>query len=297
MGTFHVTEDVYGIDVGLFDQGVTAVYLFDDEKPALVDAGTAVGAETILKGIRECGVDPAGLEHIICSHIHADHSGAAADLAATAPDAEVYIHETTADHLVDPTGLITSSRRAMGDHFELLGEQDPVPADRVVRVGDEGATLNLGANTLELHHHPGHSPDHIAVWNPERALLFAAECIGMYLPRADRWLPPGTLPNFDVDLVEQAISELQMLEPETVLFPHFGVSPVAGDELFDIAQRTLNRFDKGVVEYHDTTEDLAATKVAVAEELIDVSPPYDPLVESFYTDLITEGFLKHHNRL
>ena len=294
MDTFRVTDDVYGIDIGLFDDDVTAVYLFDDEEPALVDAGTAVAADTVLEGIADCGVDPADLRHVVVSHVHADHSGAAADLAEAAPDADVYIHHSTADHLVDPSGLVASSKQAMGDQFEELGAQDPVPRERIVEVGDEGTTVDLGANTLELRHHPGHSPDHLAVWNPERSLLFAAECAVMYLARAERWLPPATLPNFDVDLVDTAIAELRELDPETVVFPHFGVSPLAGEELFDLAERELHRFDERILELYAEHEDLAATKEAVAAELIDCSPPYDPGVEGFYANLITEGFLRHH---
>ncbi|MFC7228547.1 MBL fold metallo-hydrolase [Salinirubellus salinus] len=297
MDTFRVTEGVHGIDIGLFDDGVTAVYLFDDEEPALVDAGTAVAADDILEGIAECGVDPADLRHLVVSHVHADHSGAAADLCEAAPDAEVYIHESTADHLVDPSGLVASSRRAMGDLFEQLGAQGPVPRERVVEVGDDGLTLDLGANTLELRHHPGHSPDHLAVWNPERDLLFAAECAVMYLARAERWLPPATLPNFDADLVAEAIEELRDLDPETVVFPHFGESPLAGDELFDLAARELDRFDERIRALYDEHGDLDATKAAVAAELIDCSPPYDPAVESFYANLVTEGFLRHHGAL
>jgi glyoxylase-like metal-dependent hydrolase (beta-lactamase superfamily II) len=297
MDTFRVTDDVYGIDIGLFDDGVTAVYLFDDEEPALVDAGTAASADALLEGIATCGVDPAALQHVVVSHVHADHSGAAADLCDAAPEASVYIHELTADHLVDPSGLVASSKQAMGEQFDQLGAQDPVPPERIVEVGDEGLDVDLGANTLELHHHPGHSPDHFAVWNPERDLLFAAECAVMYLARAERWLPPSTLPNFDVALVETAIEELRELDPETVVFPHFGVSPIAGEELFDVAARELERFDERILALHEEHDDLAATKATVAAELIDCSPPYDPGVESFYANLITEGFLRHHDAL
>jgi glyoxylase-like metal-dependent hydrolase (beta-lactamase superfamily II) len=297
MDTFRVTDDVYGIDIGLFDDDVTAVYLFDDEEPALVDAGTAVAADGIVESIAECGVNPADLRHVVVSHVHADHSGAAADLADAAPDANVYIHHSTADHLADPAGLVASSKQAMGDQFVELGAQDPVPRERIVEVGDDGLDIDLGANTLSLRHHPGHSPDHLAVWNPERDLLFAAECLVMYLARAERWLPPSTLPNFDVDLVAQAIDDLRELDPETVVFPHFGVSPVAGAELFDVAARELERFDERILELRAEHEDLAATKAAVAAELVDCSPPYDAGVEGFYANLITEGFLRHHDAL
>jgi glyoxylase-like metal-dependent hydrolase (beta-lactamase superfamily II) len=294
MSTFQVTDGVHGIDVELFDSGVTSVYLFDDEEPALVDAGTAASAEVVAEGMAECGVDPADLERLVLSHVHVDHSGAASALVEASPDLEVYIHERTAPHLIDPGALVESSRRAMGDAFELMGEQGPVPEANVVAVPDEGRTVDLGENTLEMIHAPGHSPDHFAVWNPERRLLFAAECLGVYLERADAWFPPATLPNFDPDLLAEAIETLRALDPETVVLPHFGVWPGSPASAFETAEAELRRFDERVLELHGASGSVEGTKRAVAGELLDVSPPYDPLVERFYASLLTDGYLRHH---
>jgi glyoxylase-like metal-dependent hydrolase (beta-lactamase superfamily II) len=294
MSTFEVFDDVYGIDVGLFDSRVTSVYLFDDEGPALVDAGTAASADVIAERMAECGVEPADLEHLVLSHVHADHSGAASALVDAAPDLDVYIHEMTAPHLVDPTALIESSRRAMGESFELMGEQGPVPEANVVAVPDAGTTIDLGENTLEMVHAPGHSPDHFAVWNPERRLLFAAECLGVHLERADAWFPPATLPNFDPDLLADAVDRLRALDPDRIVLPHFGVWPEPPERAFETAERELERFDERVLELHEASGSIEETKRAVAEELLDVSPPYEPVVEGFYASLITDGYLRHH---
>lgn len=294
MSTFEVTEGVYGIDVGLFDSGVVSVYLFDDEEPALLDAGAATSAEAIMDGMTGCGVDPAELQHLVLSHIHADHSGAASALVEAAPDLSVYIHELTAPHLIDPTALVESSRRAMGESFEVLGEQGPVPEANVVVVPDAGTTVDLGENSLELVYTPGHSPDHFAVWNPERRLLFAGECLGAYMERADTWFPAGTLPNFDVARLDEAIGRLRELDPETVLLPHFGVWSADPRTAFERAETELHRFDEWILDRYEATGSVEETKRAVAEDLLDVSPPYDPLVETFYASLITDGYLRYH---
>lgn len=294
MSTFEVTDGVYGIDVGLFDEGVVSVYLFDDEEPALVDAGAATSVDAIIEGMVECGVDPGDLEHLVLSHVHVDHSGGASALIEAAPDLDVYIHEMTAPHLIDPAALVESSKRAMGEYFELLGEQGPVPESNVVSVPDEGATVDLGAGSLELIHAPGHSPDHFAVWNPERRLLFAAECLGVYLERADAWFPPGTLPNFDPVLLLEAVERLREFDPELVLLPHFGVWPDEPEVAFETAVTELRRFDERVLELHAESASVEETKRAVARELLDISPPYDPIVESFYASLVTDGYLRHH---
>ena len=294
MAVFEVTEGVYGIDIGLFDAEVASVYLFDDEEPTLVDGGTAASAATIADGLAECGVPASALDHLVLSHVHADHSGAASALVGENPDLTVYIHELTAPHLFDPATLVESSKRAMGGHFAAMGEQGPVPEENVVTVADDGMSLDLGANTLELVHAPGHSPDHFAIWNPERRLLFAAECLGIYLARADRWLPPGSLPNFDPDLLADAIDRLRALDPERIVFPHFGEWPREPEEAFETAERELRRWEERILELHEVTGSRDETKAAVADELVDAAPPYDQAVEDFYASLITDGYLKHH---
>ncbi|MGM0718232.1 MAG: MBL fold metallo-hydrolase [Halobacteriota archaeon] len=294
MNTFQVTEDVYGIDIEVFDSGFISVYLFDDDEPTLVDAGTPSGTDAIVEGITEYGVPPESLEHLVLSHVHVDHSGAASALVELNPDLDVYIHELTAPHLIDPETLIESSRAAMGEHFAEIGEQGPVPEANVRTVSNAGTTLDIGENTLELIHLPGHSPDHFAVWNAERDLLFAAECLGGYLERADQWFPPATLPNFDVDAIDRAIDRLEALDPEHVLLPHFGVWPDDPDRAFEIARRELHRFDERILETYEETGSRDATLEMVADELLDVSPPYSDAVESFYARLVTDGYLKHH---
>ena len=297
MTTFTVTETVYGIDVEMFDRGVASVYLFDDDEPTLVDAGIATGAETIADGIEACGLSPSDLSNLVLSHIHTDHTGAAADLVETAPGLDVYIHESTASHLIDPGGLVESSKRAMGDHFELMGEQGPVPEANVVGVPDDGTTIDVGTNSLELIHVPGHSPDHFAVWNPERDLLFAAECLGLYLERAGQWLPPASLPNFDVETLEESIDRLEALDPDRIVVPHYGEWPADPDDAFETARTELHRYDERILELHDGTDSVEETKRAVAAELLDLSPPYDPAVESFFASLLTDGYLTYHGRV
>ena len=292
MDTFRVADGVYGIDVGMFGSGVTAVYLFDGEAPTLVDAGTAAAAEAILDGVAACGVEPADLQNLVLSHVHADHSGAASVLVEAAPDLDVYIHELTAPHLIDPSGLVESSRRAMGEHFELLGAQGPVPEENVVPVSNDGKTIDVGPDALEMIYAPGHSPDHFAVWNPERSLLFAAECLGLYMPEADRWFPPATLPNFSVSQIEEAIATLRGLDPETIVFPHYGVWPRAPEEAFDVAEAELARFDERILGLYEASGSVEGTKRAVAAELIDLSPPYESVVESFFASMVTDGFLR-----
>lgn len=203
----------------------------------------------------------------------------------------MYIHEATADHLVDPAGLTASSKDAMGEHFAEMGEPDPVPDGNVERVGGEYA-LDAGDRRLDLVSTPGHSPDHISVWDPASRTLFANEAVGSYYPRADRWLPPATLPRFDPGAVRESADRLRRYDADRFAMSHFGVRPDPSAALVN-ALDALATVEERVPELYDEHGDLAATERAVREELIALSG-YADAIESFEARFQTRGFL--HSR-
>jgi glyoxylase-like metal-dependent hydrolase (beta-lactamase superfamily II) len=73
------------------------------------------------------------------THIHLDHAGASGSLLRRFPDAEVWVHERGAPHLIDPAKLLESASRLYGEQMgELWGEVLPVPRERIrVLVGGE----------------------------------------------------------------------------------------------------------------------------------------------------------------
>lgn len=297
MQTFEVATDVYGINLELYGSDVISVYLFDDEEPTLIDTGAAATTDDLLYGLRKCGVYPSEIENIVLSHIHVDHSGGAYQIAKKNKDIDIYIHEMTALHLSNPSDLIKNSQRAMGEHFQQMGKQKGVPASQITTVFDGGDTIDIGKNSLELIYAPGHSPDHMAVWNPEQGILFAAECLGLYFEEANRWLPPSSVPNFNPDMLEETIVKLQRFDSNKIVFPHKGTWPNDPERAFSLANKKLTDFGRRVLEIHNKTQSVSKTKEIVADELIRLSSVYNDGVESFYTDLIVNGYLKYHEKI
>src|SRR5207302_9646119 len=63
------------------------------------------------------------------THIHLDHAGASGTLLRRFPDAEVWVHERGAPHVIDPSRLLDSASRLYGEEMQRLwGEVAPVPA-------------------------------------------------------------------------------------------------------------------------------------------------------------------------
>ncbi len=141
------------------------VYLVDsDDGLALFDCGPASCLDALEAGLAERGHELADVRHLLLSHIHLDHAGAAGTLVRRNPQLQVHVSEIGAPHLVDPSRLERSARRLYGDTFDpLWGELAPVPEGNVHVVGERV----LG---LECFPSPGHASHHVCYFDGDDAL-------------------------------------------------------------------------------------------------------------------------------
>ncbi|HYF25595.1 MAG TPA: MBL fold metallo-hydrolase, partial [Baekduia sp.] len=77
----------------------------------LVDPGPASSAETLVASLP----DGFELRAVALTHIHLDHAGATGVLLRRWPDAEVWVHERGAKHIIDPSKLVASATRLYGE--------------------------------------------------------------------------------------------------------------------------------------------------------------------------------------
>lgn len=294
--TFTVADNVYGIDLEWFDTESLAAYVIDAPNPTLIETGFANSADRLRDGLRAVNVSPEELVHAVVSHVHLDHAGGASALATDATDLTVYAHESLADHLVSPDQLIESSERAMGDAFTEIGAPTPLPREHLNPVAD-GSTIDTGDRVLEVIHAPGHSPDHIAIWDETNGVLFANEGIGHHYPKINRWTPPTTLPRFDVDAVRETIRSLSALDPDTLVLSHFGALDDP-PRAFKDARACLERFNERIPQLYDEHNgDIDAIEATVRADLVAFEPTYAEGLAKFESAFHTRGFLKYHGLL
>lgn len=144
----------------------TNCYLLEDEstrQAAVIDPGG--DAPRLLAALK--GLD---VRRILLTHGHYDHTGAAAELAAAFPQAEVYIHEK--DYCdVDPSLFPLRT--------ELSG----------VKFYGEGDRLTLGGLELQVLHTPGHSEGSVTLRCGDLLFcgdtLFAGSCGRTDFPGGD----------------------------------------------------------------------------------------------------------------
>ena len=143
-----------------------ASYLLDtDGGPALFDCGPATTVAALKDGLADRGLALTDIRHLLLSHIHLDHAGAAGVLVREHPGLRVHVSEVGAPHLVDPSRLERSARRLYGESFDRLwGELAPVPEENVAVVGDRVLGLDCFPS-------PGHASHHVCYLDRGRDAL------------------------------------------------------------------------------------------------------------------------------
>ena len=204
----------------LLHQGAERVigsYVLDTEAgTALFDCGPSSCVEQLKAGLRARGLELEDVRHLLLSHIHLDHAGAAGVLVREHPALQVHVSGIGAPHLVDPSRLESSARRLYGDAFdELWGELAPVPEQNVHIVGDRV----LG---LECFPSPGHASHHVCYLDGD-GTLYAGDAAGVRIQPHRAVLPPTPPPEFDLDTWLTTLDKIERRHPERLALVHFGV--------------------------------------------------------------------------
>lgn len=218
---------------------VTAGFLLRAPRPTLVECGPALTIDSVIDGLRALGLDPDDLAYVVVSHIHLDHAGGAGDVAAAFPNATVVCSDRGARHLVDPERLNASSKRVYGPLFEsVYGACTPIAADRILAVGDDDVTLDLGGGrALELFAAPGHAKHHIGIFDPDAGDLFVGDSVGVKLPGMSVIRPATPPPDFDYRLSLHTLHRYAALDPATVHLAHYGAVGPPQEALAEAEER------------------------------------------------------------
>jgi glyoxylase-like metal-dependent hydrolase (beta-lactamase superfamily II) len=210
---------------------VIGVYLLETEDGlALFDCGPASCVHALKARLAEQGIVLTEVRHLLLSHIHLDHAGAAGVLVREHPELQVHVSEIGAPHLVDPSRLEASARRLYGDEFDRLwGELAPVPAENV-EVARERV---LG---LDCFPSPGHASHHVCYADPD-GTLYAGDAAGVRIQPSQIVLPPTPPPEVDVDRWNATIDELERRAPRRLALIHFGLAGDPQRHLADLRRR------------------------------------------------------------
>jgi len=238
--------------------GIVASYLLEtDDGPALFDCGPTTCVPTLKAGLVERGLALTDLRHLLLSHIHLDHAGAAGVLVREHPGLQVHVSEIGAPHLIDPSKLDASARRLYGDAFdELWGELAPVPEGNVQVVGDRVVGLDCFPT-------PGHAWHHVSYLAAD-GTLYAGDAAGVRLERGSFVMPPCPPPELDLEAWDRTIDEIERRTPARLALIHFGVFDDVEEHLAKL-RATLGRWGEWVEDGMDEQTFVAAAAHDVSE--------------------------------
>jgi glyoxylase-like metal-dependent hydrolase (beta-lactamase superfamily II) len=248
--------------------GIIASYLLETEDgPAIFDCGPTSCIEHLKTGLAEHGVDLRDVRHLLLSHIHLDHAGAAGVLVREQPGLQVHLSEVGAPHVVDPTKLEASARRLYGDAFDALwGELTPVPAENVHAVGDRVVGLDCFPT-------PGHAWHHVSFLDSD-GTLYAGDAAGVRIGSGSFVLPPCPPPELDLEAWERTLEEIERRTPERLALVHFGAFDDVQEHLADLRE-TLRRWAERVEDGMDEETFVAAARYDVAQTDPELADDYD----------------------
>lgn len=250
--------NVTAIDVGyLGARGAGAAFAVSrgEGVPAsvLIETGPAVCLGALESGLRDIGVAPEAIAHVLVTHVHLDHAGAAGHFAARG--AHVWVHPRGARHLVDPERLVAGTRAVHGSRFDReYGMPLPIDAARVHAIEDgDTVPAAFGAQAVAT---PGHARHHHA-WvlrDAGHAHVFTGDVAGILLPPARaadggvaRRFLAVPMPPSDMDIVawRESVARLESLvESEeragravTLWLTHGGAASNARAHLLELRER------------------------------------------------------------
>ena len=184
----------------------------------LVETGPMSTLGTLRMRLDQKGVSVDDIRHVLVTHIHLDHAGAAGWWAQQG--ATVYVHHVGAPHLVDPSRLWHSAGRIYDDEMERLwGEILPAPENRVVPV-DDGDTIEVAGLTFTAWDTPGHAWHHHLFQLGD--IGFSGDAAGIRLA-PDTWISlPSPPPVFDLDAWQITLDKIAALNLDALYLTHFG---------------------------------------------------------------------------
>ena len=232
-----VKTHIYTLDLNF--QGIPetiASYLIPHSQGViLVESGPGSTLPSLEKSLAKYGATFADITHVLLTHIHLDHAGAAGWLARQG--AQIYVHEIGAPHMINPEKLIKSATRIYGEKMDSLwGEFLPVPEEKISILTGDGE-LQIGGLHFRYLDTPGHAYHHMAYIFEETC--FSGDVGGVRLPGPPFLRLPTPPPEFHIESWRESIKKLKNAAPAQIAPTHFGIFRNA-DWHLDMLEQTLN---------------------------------------------------------
>jgi len=236
----QILDDVYLVGsgrtgLGLSDEYDCHIYLLDGgDEAALIDAGSGVAVEPLLRNIAAHGFALSKVRTLILTHAHADHGGGSAALRARL-GCRVLVSEAEAAILETADAEASGLNVALPFGIYPPGyTMPPCPVDRRLRDGD---TVTVGRYTLQVIATPGHSPGSLCYLATVagRQVLFSGDVV-QFCPVAGQtgWISLLNCPGTSLDAYRQSVRKLAGRGVDVLLPGHRLFTLKNGQRVIDV---------------------------------------------------------------
>ena len=247
-------------------QAIAAYLIRQGDSVVLIESGPGSTLSALEAGLAKEGLSPADVTHVLLTHIHLDHAGAAGWLAKQG--AEIYVHEIGAPHMLNPGKLIASATRIYADRMETLwGEFLPVPENQL-KIANDAQEIVIGDLRFLPINTPGHAEHHYSYLFED--VLFSGDVGGVRIPGYQYLRVPMPPPELHLERWHESIARLRDYKFARIAPTHFGI--------FDDPAWQLDEVEKGL--------DSASRWL---EHAMPSEPPIEELRESFTEWMMAEG--------
>lgn len=225
-----MTSKVITIDCQYISSEFAAAYLLiENDRAVFIENNTYHAVPILLKALEDHNIPRENVDHLIVTHIHLDHAGGSSELLKYLPNAKVLAHPKAANHLINPSRLIESSKKVYGeDLFEkLYGKIHPISEDKV-RVMQDNEELEFGNRKLKFIYTKGHANHHFVIYDSSSNGVFTGDSFGISYPflrtGKEPFLFPTTTPtDFNAEEARKSVHKIIETGADKIFLTHFGV--------------------------------------------------------------------------
>jgi glyoxylase-like metal-dependent hydrolase (beta-lactamase superfamily II) len=247
-------------------EAIASYLIRSGDAVVLIESGPGSTLPGLEAGLAKERLSSRDVTHVLLTHIHLDHAGAAGRLAQQG--AEIYVHPVGAPHMLNPEKLLASAARIYGNRMESLwGEFVPVPEEKLHVVRDD-EEIEIGELRFRPVNTPGHAGHHYAYIFED--ICFSGDVAGVRIAGYQYLRLPMVPPELHLERWHKSVEELRQQGLRRIAPTHFGI--------YDDPDWHLDQVDKGLDEAERWIEKVMAE---------DPSPPIEALRQSF-TEWMTE---------
>ena len=224
-----------------------------DSGAVLIESGPGSTLSALEAGLAKEGLSPRDITHVLLTHIHLDHAGAAGWLSRHG--AQVFVHPNGAAHMLNPEKLIASATRIYGDRMDTLwGEFLPV-AENQLTVPQDSEEILIGNLKFVTVNTPGHAEHHYSYLFED--VCFSGDVGGVRIPGYPYLRAPMPPPELHFGKWRESIARLRALKFARIAPTHFGI--------FDDADWQLNELQKSLDASEKWLEEIMPSEPTVDE--------------------------------